>query len=414
MKKQLISLAAGMTAAFFVANAMALEIDPNVPPEISLGGRLIATANLSDTERPGGGNKSEAALDIADSSILISASKYMFSAGDYGYAVLGLILPEDDSDLPDEIFVHQALVGMGSQDYDFVLGRTRLPNTLVSFPTIRDDDLLAFTHVGNAGANVEAEEDQIFGGVLGGTRYLWKHFQARAFATARAETDLTDLTNSDRTSRSNLNGASLGFAYEMPEAIKFDRGIRYAGVGLDWQRVDELAGGDDDDVAAFLAGLSYNLSDDPEASWALDLQGIYNFGAGVANLNSNVARARGEQYALVGALRYTARPQLQTDWQAALTVAWKDYVDFNDASSLALVPSIAWRLGSGIEAVGQYRYLNNGATLGTAENKDSSHTLFLGLSFALDTTFNESVGARGSILSLEHNMLNPGPAGLGH
>lgn len=137
-------------------------------------------------------------------------------------------------------------------------------------------------------------------------------------------------------------------------------------------------------------------------------------GAGVVNLNSDVARARGEQYSLIGALRYTARPQLQTDWQAAITVAWRDYADFNDASSLALVPSIAWRLGSGIEAVGQYRFLNHGATLGAAENQDSSHTLFLGLSFALDTTFNESVGARGSILSLEHNMLNPGPAGLGH
>ena len=170
MKMKLISLAAFLAAALFAAPAMALEVDPNVPPEISLGGRLIATANLSDTERPVGGNESEAALDIADSSILIGASKYLFSAGDYAYAVLGLILPEDDSDLPDEIFIHQATVGMGSQDYDLMLGRTRLPNTLVSFPTLRDDDLLAFTHVGNAGANVEAEEDQIFGGILGGTR----------------------------------------------------------------------------------------------------------------------------------------------------------------------------------------------------------------------------------------------------
>ena len=414
MKNKLISLAAGCSAALFAAGAMALEIDPNVPPEISLGERLVATANFSDTEQAVGSNKTDAALDIADSSILISASKYLFNAGDYGYAVFGLTIPEDDSDLPDEIFVHQAAVGMGSQDYDLVLGRTRLPNTLVSFPTVRDDDLLAFTHVGNAGANVEAEEDTIFGGVLGGTRYLWKQFQAQAFATARAETDLTNLTNSDRTARSNLNGAAFGFAYEIPEEIKFDRGIRYAAVGLDWQRVDELAGGDDDDVAAVLAGLSYNLSDDPEASWALDFQGIYNFGAGVANLNSDVARARGEQYALVSALRYTARPQLQTDWQAAITVAWKDYADFDDASSFAIVPSIAWRLGSGVEVLGQYRFLNNGATLGAAENQDRSHTLFLGLSFALDTTFNESVGARGSILSLEHNMLNPGPAGLGH
>jgi len=411
---KLISLAAFLAAALFAAPAMALEVDPNVPPEISLGGRLIATANLSDTERPVGGNESEAALDIADSSILIGASKYLFNAGDYAYAVLGLILPEDDSDLPDEIFIHQATVGMGSQDYDLVLGRTRLPNTLVSFPTLRDDDLLAFTHVGNAGANVEAEEDQIFGGILGGTRYLWKQFQARAFATARAETDLTDLANSDRTTRSNLNGAAFGLAYEIPEAIKFDSGIRYAGLGVDWQRVDELAGGGDNDVTAFLAGLSYNLNDDPEAGWALDFQGIYNFGAGIANLATEVARARGEQYALVGALRYTHRPQLQTEWQAAVTLAWKDYADFNDASSLVVVPSVAWRLGSGIEALGQYRYENNGATLGAAENRDSSHALILGLSFALDTTFNESVGARSSILDLEHNMLNPGPAGLGH
>ena len=127
-----------------------------------------------------------------------------------------------------------------------------------------------------------------------------------------------------------------------------------------------------------------------------------------------MARARGEQYALVGALRYTHRPQLQTGWQAAVTMAWKDYADFNDASSLVVVPSVAWRLGSGIEALGQYRYENNGATLGAAENRDSSHALILGLSFALDTTFNESVGTRSSILDLEHNMLNPGPAGLGH
>ena len=70
---KLISLAAFLAAALFAAPAMALEVDPNVPPEISLGGRLIATANLSDTEHPVGGNESEAALDIADSSILISA-----------------------------------------------------------------------------------------------------------------------------------------------------------------------------------------------------------------------------------------------------------------------------------------------------------------------------------------------------
>ncbi len=273
---------------------------------------------------------------------------------------------------------------------------------------------MAYTHVGNAAANVEAEEDQIFGGVIRGTRYLRKIFRATMAATARAETDLADLASTERTSRSDLNGASVAFAYEMPEAIKFDSGVRFAGVALDWQRADRVGGGEEEDIAALIAGLSYNLSDDPEHGWALDLQGIYNFGDGVVNLASAVARARAEQYALVGALRYAERPFLQTRWQAALTVAWKDYQDFVSASSFAIAPSFAWRLGSGVEFVSQYRYLDNASTLAAAENLDRSHSLFLGVSFSLAATFNESVGERASILSLEHDMLNPGPAAQGH
>ena len=133
-------------------------------PKSASADAFIATANLSDTERPGGGNKSEAALDIADSSILISASKYMFSAGDYGYAVLGPDTTGRRFRPAGRNFCASGAGRHGQSGLRLRACRTRLPNTLVSFPTIRDDDLLGFTHVGNAGANVEAEEDQIFGG----------------------------------------------------------------------------------------------------------------------------------------------------------------------------------------------------------------------------------------------------------
>lgn len=414
MRRTTISILAGLGLLGAAGSAAALEVDPNVVPEINLGGRLITTLNGVDKDREVGGNDSDAEIDFSDSSLLVGFSKYLFGATDFGYAAFGLILPEDDSDLEDDIFVHQALVGLGGAEYDVHVGRTRLPNTLISFPTLRDDDLLAFTHVGNASANVEAEEDQIFGGVLSGMHRLDKEWRASLAATARAESDLANLASTSRTSRSDLNGAAAMVAYEVPEAIKFDRGLRFAGFGLDWQRADRVGGGDEEDVTALLAGFTYNLSDDPEASWALDAQGIYNFGDSVPSLATHVARARSEQYAIVGAVRYADRPQLQTRWQAALTLAFKDYQDFSDASSFAVVPSFAWRLGSGIELLSQYRFLDNGAPLATAENLDSSHTLFLGLSFAFDATFNESVGERDSILYLEHDMLNPGPAGFGH
>lgn len=405
---------AGIFALITGAGAFALEVDPNVVPEINLGGRLIGTVNGALQDRPIGGDETDADLDISDTSLLVGFSKYLFSDGDYAYGAFGLLVPEDDSDLEDDIFVHQAFVGLGGPDYDLKIGRTNLPNTLVSFPTIRDDDLLAFTHVGNAHANVDAEEDQIFGGVVGGTRYFGGGLQASAFGTARAETDLSNLASTERTARFNLNGGALGFAYDVPEAIKFDSGFRYAGIGLDWQSPDSLAGGDDEQVIALLGGISYNLSDDPEEAWALDVQGIYTFGDGTTDLTADVGKARADQYAVTTALRFTDRPHLQTNWQAALTFGWKDFTDVNDAWSFAVVPSVAWRIGSGIDVLTQYVYRENGDGLASAENLTASHTLFLGMSFALDATFNETVGERGSILDLEHDMLNPGPAGLGH
>jgi len=222
------------------------------------------------------------------------------------------------------------------------------------------------------------------------------------------------LSDKERTSRFNLNGMALGFAYDVPEAIKFDSGFRYAGIALDWQSADALAGGDDEQIVSVLGGISYNLSDDPEATWALDLQGIYTFGDGASDLTTEVGRARADQYSVVTALRYTDRPYLQTNWQAALTFAWKDYADLDDSWSIAVVPSVAWRIGSGIDVLTQYIYRENQSALAAAENLSASHTLFVGMSFALNATFNESVGTRGSILDLEHDMLNPGPAGLGH
>ena len=95
-------------------------------------------------------------------------------------------------------------------------------------------------------------------------------------------------------------------------------------------------------------------------------------------------------------------------------MAVKDRSDFDDAMSFAVAPSIAWRLGSGIEALAQYRFVANDGVLGAGLGLDSSHEVLFGLSFAFDATFNESVGQRNSILNLEHDMLDNGPILGGH
>ena len=141
MKKIIVSLSASL--AMLATATHALEIDPMVAPEINLGGRVIATLNADRTKDAAGAKEGDEHLDIADSSLLLGFSKYLFDSRHYGFAVIGLKTPEDDTDLKDDIYFHELHVGIGGPQWEMKLGRSRLGNTLISFPTLRDDDLLA-------------------------------------------------------------------------------------------------------------------------------------------------------------------------------------------------------------------------------------------------------------------------------
>ncbi len=410
--KSLALAGAVLTSA---GGALALEVDPPVLPEINIGGRAVATVNMFNKDQIAGGDDDGTEFEIADSSLLLGFAKHLYNDVDFGFANIGIKLPEDDSDLRDDIFIHELNLGVGAPSWEAKLGRSRLPNTLIQFPTVRDDDLLDYTHVLNGSSNAEAEEDVIYGGLLAGRYFLTDSRVALSAAlTARTETRATALSDTDRQARFNLNGLSVGAAYDVPEDLKFDRGLRFAGITVDAQRVENTNGIGKTNIAALIAGATYNLSENPEQSWAVDAQAIYSFGDSVPSLAGHLFRARAESVAVVGAVRYASRPFLQTRWQAALTVAYKDYTDFDDAGSFALAPSFAWRLGSGVELVAQYRYRVNGDRLAADTGLDSDHTILIGGTFAFDYTLNESVSQRGSILSLEHDMLDIGPIGGGH
>lgn len=391
--------------------AFALEIDPAVPPEINVGGRIIATAKYARDEDPAGERDAHSTTDIADSSLLFGFSKYLFDSESYGFGTFGLKLPEDGTDLKDDIYVHQAYVGVGGRRYEVKLGRSNLGNTLLAFPTLRDDDLLDFTHVPNGSSAAEAEEYQIFGNVIEGRWWFTPKLGLDAAFTARTRTDATG----DRISGEQFNGARIGLSYDVPESIKFARGLRYAGVRLDAQRVNDQGPGlPRDRMNSWIAAAALNLSDNPEATWNLDLQAILNEGTGLRDISGEVERARSKSRAVVAALRYGERPALQTRWQAALTVGLKDYSDFDNARSWVVSPSYGYRLGSGVELLAQYAYSKNDDALAAATGVETEQRVELGLSFSFGHTFNESVGERQSILNIEHNMFDLGPMGGGH
>ena len=146
----------------------------------------------------------------------------------------------------------------------------------------------------------------------------------------------------------------------------------------------------------------------------LDAQCIANQGAAVSSLASRFERSRAKSTAVAAAVRYGHRPYLQTRWLAGVTAGWKRYDDFDDASSFAVAPNWLYRLGSGVDFIAQYVYVKNRGGLATVAGLDAEQEFLLGLSFAFDATFNETVGESRSILNLEHNMQDVGPAGGGH
>lgn len=397
---------AALTAA---THLQALEIDPLVIPEINLGGRVIATANYGQAEGDGVSDDHKS-IDFADSSFLVGFSKYLFNDRDYGYAIVGFKTTEDDSEIGDQWYPHQVFAGIGGPRFEVRLGRTQLPNTLVAFPTMRDDDLLEYRYVANGFSNAEAEEYQIFGGQVAGTWWITPALSFSASATARTGTDPAG----DRTASEELNGGALTLAYSVPEAIKFDRGIRFAAVAVDQQRLGAFGIAPEDDMTSVIGGITYNLNSDPERPWGLDIQAIAGNGSQAVTLSEGYARARAKSRAAAAALRYAHRPNLQTRWQAAVTLGWKDYPDFDDAASIAVAPSYVYRLGSGIDFLAQYVYQKNDQGLAQAVGVETEHRVFAGVSVALLHTFNETVGERGDILNLEHGITDYGPAAGGH
>jgi hypothetical protein len=154
---------------------------------------------------------------------------------------------------------------------------------------------------------------------------------------------------------------------------------------------------------AAVAGIEFNLNADPSKNWSMGVQAIVNNGVdGVSSLTTIAEQASAKSTSLVASIRYTGRPHLLTRYQGAITLAYKDYSDFDQASQWSIAPNVVYRIGQGVDLLGQVKYTDYGAGLG-----DGSDTVVqLGIAFSLEAMFNDNIGERDSILNLEHGYID--------
>ncbi len=390
------ALGLGVVAAL-AAPALARDVGADVVPRITIGGRLIST--LEATWLSGEGREDEDAYEvsIADSSILARFDRRLFDKS-VGGAVVGLVFPDPDSDLPGSVFYHHVFAFLWDRGYRVEIGRTKLRSFLVEFPTLRDDDLLTFTEVRNGLSNADAEEFQQFGNHLALDLFRpGQRLRATAYLAQRIETD----DAGDVEDEFNLNSGGILLQRSVPEALKFSSRVRQAGIGWDVQKVDT---GGDTWKHALLAGGVVNLTMDPRDHWEAMAQVIYDAGAGKPDLATYRGRALAESVSVAAAVNYRRSTFQVLRWKAGLTGAYKDYLD-GDASQWSAVPTLQYYLGDGVALLAQYQYTSRSGALARAVGYDREHTVQVGLSFDFETTFNDYIGERDSILNLEHGYV---------
>ena len=386
-KKMKFSLA--LTLAVVAGVSHALEVDRAVAPRITLAGKVIATADaVARDSEP----SAQSGIGTGDSALLLRLDKRLYEDG-VGGAVVGLTGHDDIATF------HQLNAFYRSQYYRVMVGRSRLANYVIDFSTLRDGDLLAYTHVGNGSSS--GEFDQLYGKQIAVDLYPGGKIDRIAMWGGERRNTV------GVSEPAGFDSHGIGYLREQPEALRYVSTLRKAGIMVDSQQVAGAAG--EEWMHSVIAGADFNINRNPEASWSMALQLIGNGGidgiTGADVTHSNVDhlmyRARAKSRAAAIELRHTRRPLLLTRWQASVALAQKSYDDLADARQWSIVPTLRYRLGAGVDAAAQGSYTRFSDGLGGGIDR----LVQIGLIFALDTTVNDTFGERDSLLNLEHGYL---------
>ncbi len=358
----------------------ALEVDREVLPRITLGGRVIGTLDATDLDS---NSARSGTINSEDSELALRMDKRLYENGVAGAT---LSFRED----ADAVHFANHYVFFWNENLNVVLGHAPLRNTLIEFSTMREDDLAYATHALNASSKENFA--QTHGDVASIDWFPEPNHALGVSVNSRSDDVGMGIDG--------LDSIGASYIYAPPDTLRYMTRVRRAGIILDRQQA--RVGDKKYWLNTWITGAAFNLNDDPSGNWSLDAQLIRNQGADVAaDVSTHYGRARSASTALVTSLHYTARPALLTRWQAMLTVATKEFDDVHGSSQWSLAPGLTWRAGQGVDVLAQYVHTEYGAALGGGIDR----TFQIGLAFSLEARFNDTIGQRNSILNLEHGYI---------
>ncbi len=393
--------AAGIVPAFGQAQQVPIPEQPSVSPQIEIAGTGVGTLDLGRSRNalPDGGKASGSQINVSDSALVIGAAQRLYGGGIGSLAVGGLALDQTNVGRGTQLFLHQAYVDYQTQKLEAYLGRTDNPTAqIVTFPTLRGDDLITFTNLldpFSSGDNVEEHRYSNVGAITFNQKL-------RTFENFHVQ-HLIDSAGTNTLGSTGLNsyGASIQYL-GLPGLEAVEKVISYGG-GYEHRSVARVDGGSSD---AVYAGGVINVKRSLVNLVDLRVLDNYTFGNDLRSFRNTPDTFRANSNAVTAAVRYLHSPFGKPSYQVSLTAGYKSYNSISNAGSVGVALTGVKRLGDGFDAVAQYVYQHRGNTLANAyggAREESS--VQVGFIFNFDTLFNRSVGPRRSLLNLQHQYI---------
>jgi len=383
------------------AQQVPIPEQPSVAPQIEIAGVGIGTLDLGRSRNalPDGGRASGSQINISDSALTIGAAERLYKGGIGSLNVGGLALDHTNVGRGTQLFLHQAYVDYQTEALEAYVGRTDNPTAqIVTFPTLRGDDLVTFTDLLDPFSSGENVEEHRYSNVASVT--LNQHL--RSFENFHVQ-HLIDSSGTSTPSSTGLNSYGVSYQYlGLPGLEAVQKVVSY-GAGYEHRSVARSDGGSSE---AIYAGGVINLK--PSLVNRVDLRVLDNltFGSDLRSFRGTPDTFRANSNAVTAAIRYLHSPFGKPAYQVSLTAGYKSYDRIGGADSVGAALTGVKRLGDGFDAVAQYVYQHRGNSLAAAYGGAREENSFqVGFIFNFDTLFNRSVGPRRSLLNLQHQYI---------
>jgi hypothetical protein len=388
---------------FYASDSFAIQAQPvpvmgdqSLTPQLEIAGSGIGTIGTNPNQDT---PSAHTGINFSDSALLVGAAQRLYDGQSIGSTGLGWLTLEDtNKGLSTQLFLNQAFLDYQGEHLEFLIGRTDNPTAhTIDHPTLRGDDLISLLNPLNPYSDGKNVEEHRYSNVASLT--LNQHL--KYFESIHVQ----HLINSSGVgSDTGINSFGAQFQYlGEPGLDAFSRVPSFAFGYEHFTLVSETTSG----LHQVYGGGTINLNTSVTKRFDLLIQDSVGFGSTLKSLRNTTDSFQANSNDLAASVRYLYMPFGEPGYQLSVTGAFKNYFDISESNSYGGIFTAVKRLGQGFDLVAQFQTQWRASELARVQSNAQKleQTAEIGFIFNFDTTINQHLAPRRSLLNMEYHYV---------